>query len=125
MLLGEPGAEQKGDRCDPREENQRTLTAGEDKPLPGRYAKGVGNRLPEKLWTKWGLILAEHAGSARSAATTSTARGAGWRHFGVRVCRSFGDRARASTDEAVDVSAARGAELEGRVRHFLACFEVT
>ena len=28
-------------------------------------------------------------------------------------------------NEAVDVSAARGAELEGWLRHFLACFEVT
>jgi hypothetical protein len=32
----------------------------------------------------------------------------------------FGDRARASADEAVDSSAARGAELQHRVRHLLA-----
>ena len=85
----------------------------------------MGNQSPETQWTKWGLTLAEHAGSAGAAAAASAARGAGWRRFGVRVRRSFGDRARASADEAVDVSAARGAELEGWLRHFLACFEVT
>jgi hypothetical protein len=38
---------------------QATLRSGEDSPLPGGLAKGVGNLRPEIPWTKWGMPLAE------------------------------------------------------------------
>ena len=40
---------------------QAVFTRGEERPLPGGLAKGVGNLLPETPCTKWGMELAKNA----------------------------------------------------------------
>jgi len=70
-----------------------------------------------------GSVLAEWAVVAARAASAAAWTATGAR--GHRRCtgRAFGDRSRASADEAMDVAAALGAKLDGSVGHFLAFFE--
>ena len=69
-----------------------------------------------------GSVLAERAAAACAASAAAwTAIGA----RGHRWCtgRAFGDRSRASTDEAMDVATAIGAMFDRVVGHFLAFLE--
>jgi hypothetical protein len=45
----------------------RTLIVGEERPLPGGLAKGVGNASPETPWTKWGTALARNIPAKKQA----------------------------------------------------------
>jgi hypothetical protein len=45
----------------------RTLTAGEDRPLPGGFAKGDGNGAPETPWMKCGTMFARNIPAKKQA----------------------------------------------------------
>jgi len=45
----------------------RTFTVGDDKPLPGGFAKGVGKLVPEIPFTKWGTALAKKIPAKKQA----------------------------------------------------------
>jgi hypothetical protein len=46
---------------------QRTFTAGDESPLPGGFAKGVGKLTPDMPFTKWGTALARKRPAKRHA----------------------------------------------------------
>ena len=47
--------------------DQTTFTIGDDSPLPGGFAKGVGNLLPDMPCTKWGTTFAKKAPAKKAA----------------------------------------------------------
>ena len=47
--------------------DQRTLTIGDDKPLPGGFANGVGNLSPQTPLTKWGVKFERKAPPKKQA----------------------------------------------------------
>ena len=70
------------------------------------------------------LVLAEHAIAACAlAAAAGAAGGAGWKRRGMRAGSPFGDGARASADEAMDLSTALGALRQRCIGHLLALLE--
>jgi hypothetical protein len=46
---------------------QTTFTVGDDNPLPGGLAKGVGKRSPEMPCTKWGTTFARNIPAKKQA----------------------------------------------------------
>jgi hypothetical protein len=47
--------------------DQRTFTNGDDNPLPGGLAKGVGKRSPQMPFTKCGTVLARNIPAKKQA----------------------------------------------------------